>query len=107
MWIAGLAPTGMAVNAMKRNHVSNMNLAISGTYVFIFGGIFYGIYDTVHDILHLVNEGKPHSKMKMINDQIPSVILLYVLFSFSIFIHGKVIYHARKLVKAWKFGKKR
>ena len=97
----------MAINACKNNHVTNMNLALSGIYVFIFGGIFLGIYSTIHDILHLVNEGTPHDKMKMINENIPSVVLLYVLFSLSIFVHGKVVYHGRELVKVWKIGKKR
>lgn len=104
LWILGMAPTGLGINALKRNDPMNMRMCISGTCLFILGGIFWGMYENIHDMLHLVKEGTPHDQMKIVYN-VPSVLILFGAFMISLFVHLKVIYHAKILCRAWKVHK--
>lgn len=105
LWIIGLLPIGLGIQACKTNDTTKMGMSIKGHYIFIFGGIFWGIFDNVKDIMHLVNEGQAYDGMKH-NFGFPSVLILVGLFAFSLMIHGKVIFHSKKLLSAWRMSKK-
>jgi hypothetical protein len=106
MWLVGLLPLGFGVKSLTKSSTNEMGLCIRGIYFFVFGGMAWGIYDNVSDIVHLIKEGKPHAEMNLISG-VPSVIGLFFLISVSLFAHFTVIKHGKVLLKAWNTQRKR
>merc|ERR1712117_960198 len=92
--------------SLNKSNTSEMGMCINGIYLFIGGGMAWGIYDNVSDIIHLIKEGKPHSEMNLIYG-VPSVIVLLFVMSVSLVVHFTVIGHGKTLLKAWNTDRKR
>merc|ERR1712168_1202350 len=103
LWLLGLLPVGLGIKSLKRNNAVEMRMCINGIFAFIFTGMAWGIYDNIHDVIHLIQEGTAHKDMQLVTSyEIPSVIPLFCLISLSLAAHGTVVGYGKKLCAAWK-----